>query len=680
MAFIQTVISPQMKMLSCSWIMYKKKMPPAKWTTMEQYQWLQEQLPEYATLRNKEQKATEIAAEDSRKVQLQTWFRWRTNASKKNCGLKKDTSIFEAALVPKSRSKSAEEIYMDMVYDERIRPLIKAEEEAGNFCKELLEDESDEVKKEVKDKYDKQKKVKRDMLDDEDDNYETDPDAIAKAIDDLPIICQRFARLIKKKTRFIVSFMCAGPEPRHNWDIVSLSCHPSETPAGSNFSQLCPDKDNTFLAAYQQYAELIFPANERNPPLLPGVGDDNEIEELERCNNVEESGSEEELGEDGEKNVNGGCDDSMDWNNSGNTEAGISDASSLDEIDQSAFNSEPQSNASLTQAQHDASLTQAQRDASLAQAPLHASFDWHNTNMLPPSPNPASVPQSSVPGMIEALESSFSHTDLTAMGFLGGGSTMPNPFPPAFNSLAPSFNTAPGYYDVQYSMPYGTDTWNFSNLDSQGEPSTRRAEDTVAAVAVAGSENGQLIQQKTPECEQMPEQQCGESKVRTSPILPAANPPAEDSAKDLASINVGAGLPKSKRKRKSKLPAAEVNCDPAVEPTPTITPTNTAKPKAKPKAKPLPKSSVVTETSYATAEEGPNTATQQNPAVDIGAAPRVSKRVPIKSRRNVVADAIGSDGSTFIAVLKDVGASMTKRPPNLTMEGMIPAKKRRMKA
>lgn len=224
-------------------------MPPAKWTTMEQYQWLQEQLLEYATLRNseakdytvfwpkinlhwfstwperailfpdipidvmltEEQKATEIAAEDSHKVvshqmhqhfltteakpcqQLQTWFHWRTNASKKNHGLKKDTSIFKAALVPKLRSKSAEEIYMDMVYDKRIRPLIKAEEEAGNistagrcmalgqkFCKELLEDKSDEVKKEVKDKYDKQKKVKRDMLDDEDDNYETDPDAIAK--------------------------------------------------------------------------------------------------------------------------------------------------------------------------------------------------------------------------------------------------------------------------------------------------------------------------------------------------------------------------------------------------------------------------------------------------------------------------------------------------------------------
>ncbi|KAG1726794.1 uncharacterized protein EDB91DRAFT_1254164 [Suillus paluster] len=101
------------------------------------------------------------------------------------------------------------------------------------------------------------------------------------------------------------------------------------------------------------------------------------------------------------------------------------------------------------------------------------------------------------------------------------------------------------------------------------------------------------------------------------------------------------------------------------------------------------------ETSHATADEGnmlghltaPNTATKRNPAVDIGAAPRVSKQIPIKSRWNDVADTIGSDGSMFVGigredppVLEDVGASMTKRPPNSTMGSMIPAKKRQTKA
>jgi hypothetical protein len=114
--------------------------------------------------------------------------------SKKNRGLKKEVSVFETALLLKLRAKSAEEIYMDMVYNERIKPLVKAEQEAGNvataghcmalgwkFCKELLECESDEVKKEVREKYNKQKKVKKDTLDDEDsDNDESNANDIAK--------------------------------------------------------------------------------------------------------------------------------------------------------------------------------------------------------------------------------------------------------------------------------------------------------------------------------------------------------------------------------------------------------------------------------------------------------------------------------------------------------------------
>jgi hypothetical protein len=94
-------------------------------------------------------------------------------------------------------AKSVKEIHMGMVYDEQIKPMVKAEQEVGNvttsghrmalgqrFSKELLEDESDKVKKEVRKRYNKQikgSKGKGDILDDEDDdNNESDPDAIAK--------------------------------------------------------------------------------------------------------------------------------------------------------------------------------------------------------------------------------------------------------------------------------------------------------------------------------------------------------------------------------------------------------------------------------------------------------------------------------------------------------------------
>ncbi|KIK33854.1 hypothetical protein CY34DRAFT_98909 [Suillus luteus UH-Slu-Lm8-n1] len=287
-------------------------MPAAQWTTKVQYTWLQERLPEYIQQSTgdkdftcfwpsihkywfktwperkilfpdipsdvpltDEQTKQEGQAEKRRIVQLATWFRWRTNASKKNRSLKKEQTVFDAALLPKTRAKSVEEIYMGMVYEEQIKPLVEAEREAGNittsghrmalgrkFSKELLEDESDEVKEEVRKRYDEQikgSKGKVDLLEDEgDDNDENDPDAIAKGIDELPIICQRFARLVKKKTQFIVSFMCAGPDPRHNQDIITLSCHPSETSSGRNFADLHPDEDHAFLGAYQEFAESIF--------------------------------------------------------------------------------------------------------------------------------------------------------------------------------------------------------------------------------------------------------------------------------------------------------------------------------------------------------------------------------------------------------------------------------------
>ncbi|KAG0693359.1 hypothetical protein DFH29DRAFT_1007371 [Suillus ampliporus] len=389
---------------------------------------------------------------------------------------------------------------MDMVYNERIKPLVKAKQEA-----ELLEDESDEVRQEVREKYSKQKKVEKGKSNykDDDDN-EIDADAIAK-------------------------------------------CHPSETPAGSNFAQLCPDKDNTFLAKYQQYAELIFSMNECNP-LLQDVTGEYETKELERCNGGGEASKAlaEENGEDTGENNEGSADNSMDWDRPGlassstglsdasitcfrNTEASISDAS----LDHSGFYSEAKSDASLKQAPN-ASLKHALPDVSL---------DWQD-DFLP----------------------------------------------------------------------------HFTSQD---------------------------------------------------PILPAANLPSpNEGAQDLAEAHTGTGLAKSKRKCKPKPSAAKVKGNPTMDPTPAIAPTITSANAAKPKVQPLAKSGVIMETSH-TAATALNTATTtQNPrpAVNSGAAPHASKRVLIKSRRNEIADAIGSGGTS------------TKRLNNATMEGMIPTKKICMKA
>lgn len=158
-------------------------MPAARWTSDVQMEWLQERLPQYLTEHVKEkdysrfwptligdwfkqfpeeavifpdipadalspEQRIEVGeAENRRKIvspsimnillftdvlqQLRTWFHWRANASKKNRRLKKETTVFDEVLQPKRRAKSEAELYSDIYYDERIRPLVKAEEEAG---------------------------------------------------------------------------------------------------------------------------------------------------------------------------------------------------------------------------------------------------------------------------------------------------------------------------------------------------------------------------------------------------------------------------------------------------------------------------------------------------------------------------------------------------------------------
>ncbi|KAG2144485.1 hypothetical protein DEU56DRAFT_910424 [Suillus clintonianus] len=312
-----------------------------KWTTDEQYVWLQDRLatymvhtkekdysrfwapcciawfaqfPEHAVvypdipkdveLTCKQQKVVELA-EEAREAQLHTWFRWRVNKSKKNRSLKKKLT--------------------------RIKPLVMAEQDAGNvatsgkrvalgrkFSKELLEDETEEIKAEIREKYEEQlthkKRAKREknILDDDaddNDNEELDAEAIMQGIDDLPVICRRFAKLVKQKTRFMVSFMFAGPDPRNDWDMTTLSCHPSETPQGDSFAELYQTADSDFLAAFQQYAEQIFPGNKRKPDNkaesseIGGIAEEESEEREEDGEECEEDGDKDEEGEEDEPNA-----------------------------------------------------------------------------------------------------------------------------------------------------------------------------------------------------------------------------------------------------------------------------------------------------------------------------------------------------------------------------------------
>ncbi|KAG2036107.1 hypothetical protein BDR03DRAFT_983222 [Suillus americanus] len=555
------------------------------------------------------------------------------------------------------------------------------------FSKELLEDESDEVKEEVRKRYDEQikgSKGKVDLLEGEgDDNDENDPDAIAKGIDKLPIICQHFACLVKKKTRFIVSFMCAGPDPRHNQDIVTLS--------GCNFADLYPDKDYTFLNAYQEFAELIFCAK-KHDPLLPAttdVGDDNRSDELKDDGSSEEDGSREE-------NKQGT--DTMSWDNP--TLYKMPDASLA-----------PDASMAATVMQAPAGFTDASLQLTGSNQPVFYSQSQYPDWSL--GLHSVMVPQAL--SSIKPFNAQFLQPDLMAMGYFG---TMQNT---SFSSPASlGFSLA----DAMQGATAGCNMqgWNFdnANLNSTGCGTSSLSSLLTSPTSAEHSTMSPTLDEDLLQ------------SAYQLPTLPAANPPSLTETvqpPQVPNFQAGTGHAKAKRKSKSKPPmtksltahtnkpssTAEVITDtltvtaapttvklaPLVNSTPVVALANTAKPKAKPKPKLKPKatpintkSSAVTEMMHIAADEGNmlgnsltiNNVTQKDTANQIGPA-CVSKRIPIKSRQNDIADAIRSDGLTFVGIgskenpsaLEEVGGTSSKCTADSTAECVIPKKNRKQR-
>ncbi|KAF8833244.1 hypothetical protein BDN67DRAFT_986155, partial [Paxillus ammoniavirescens] len=168
--------------------------------------------------------------------------------------------------IPKARA-------VFLFYQDRIKPHLDAEREAGNIApggalaascklsKELLEMEDADVKQMIDEMYELQQKGTRSP----EASDAVGSDEIQSAIDDLPSILVRFAEFIKARTGFTISFICAGPDPSKNWDITSLSFHPHETPEGNTFGTLFPGEENVLLCAYQDFAELLFSKEHRDP-------------------------------------------------------------------------------------------------------------------------------------------------------------------------------------------------------------------------------------------------------------------------------------------------------------------------------------------------------------------------------------------------------------------------------
>ncbi|KAG9309247.1 hypothetical protein JVU11DRAFT_10728 [Chiua virens] len=208
---------------------------------------------------------------EDRKNKLKRWYRWRFNSSSKNRKEKGKTSMFKQALTSKpSRVLSQSELYLQEFYKEKIKLLIKAEQESGNLhtpgeilnagqklSKELLEAADDDMKDRIKIMYELQKKKPTEATD-----KSLDPATIKWAIGELPFALADIAVLIRRHCGFAVSFFCAGPDPSKNWEITSISCHPDVTAQGNSFAHIYPDQDKAMLSAFHDYTETLFPLGE----------------------------------------------------------------------------------------------------------------------------------------------------------------------------------------------------------------------------------------------------------------------------------------------------------------------------------------------------------------------------------------------------------------------------------
>ncbi|KAF8120411.1 hypothetical protein EV363DRAFT_1407631 [Boletus edulis] len=246
-----------------------------------------------------EQEAKLGKAVEMRKTKLQTWFRWRANCSRQGRIQKKTKSVFEQAIEgKKGRILSEPELYNDLYYEERIKPLVDADRQEGRLnskgkilgaarahAKRLLKDESEDVKEQIHEMYLLQKEKKNDGNADGTDKR---ADTLQQAIDDLPTALARVAEIIKRQTGFTTSFICAGPDPSRNWQITSLSCHSDKTAAGYTFASLYPKQEEEVLKAFQEFAEQLFPPEIRkqgaaqtddvNPPGDTELGFDTDLQ------------------------------------------------------------------------------------------------------------------------------------------------------------------------------------------------------------------------------------------------------------------------------------------------------------------------------------------------------------------------------------------------------------------
>ncbi|KAG6372914.1 hypothetical protein JVT61DRAFT_6931 [Boletus reticuloceps] len=443
-------------------------------------------------------------------------------------------------------------------------------------------------------------------------------DALQQAIDDLP---------------------AALAHPSRNWQITSLSCHSDKTAAGYTFTSLYPKQEEEVLKAFHEFAKHLFPPETRkqgsaqmddvNPPGDTEFGFDTDLQSEEGLQVPDDTAVSSSGVEDG-LDTDHGPDDSEFTEPEDGVER---DEEDRDEV--AAENEEEERNGNLEMA-FDAS-TFAEADASFHSTHPNLGLDFGGFDDFDNS-HSISLSRSAVPGL--SVPAGFQPE------VFGDGLAAPTSFGYTLASSSyPSDNVIP---DFSFSSLLDS-SWDFTGIDLNTfnvpiskECSTSPRKRGMWAIHEPAADPFTLPflpipPPSIPEGSPEPSQRLHTQAIHDPAILPILR--SQCTPKKTAVLHSPTTCPTlSATIGLAQVPESFCRC-----------PQKSAAKTGSQKRKNTGKATLTPVTQSIIPEEGAPL-TQAPPT-----EPRMSKHVPVKSKRNEVANAIGTNNLTFVVANKAAG-------------------------
>ncbi|KAH7903085.1 hypothetical protein BJ138DRAFT_1120749 [Hygrophoropsis aurantiaca] len=287
-------------------------MPPPRWTTAEQLDWLQRELPAFKQAQNdgsvnkfweimthawykefSERKnlwppngippgmsedmgdadlPTEFAeilgsAISDRNDKLKNWY--RNNSRVKITGTNSTSKLLAKLLGQRAqgiRDLNQIEVYSKLHYEDKVKPIVESEMaakktvEAGErlacikmVTAQMYKEEGEDVKAAVKAEMLRRNKERRSPLD-----SSQSPEARAHALRELPVLLIQFFDNLHAFTGWHFSVYMGGPDPTKGEALTCQSYHHGQTMLGHTFQGVTRDFEEQFVDPYRKFLQDVF--------------------------------------------------------------------------------------------------------------------------------------------------------------------------------------------------------------------------------------------------------------------------------------------------------------------------------------------------------------------------------------------------------------------------------------